>query len=281
MSHGFYLSLVFTFLFLLQSLNNDENKFKSTLSTCSTLGRNLTLGNSVFIAKYQELDFLLHPNLFYHRSIECLTNNRTNPLEYKPLLCRYNWNFASIQSANEYSLRRKFKRSKCKVNYYPVLHSILYYKETWYLNWILGHQTMEKVHLFDLIVSCDAHSQHSQRIHHTRMAAWIDHLTTTTGSLWLFRTVSITHVTLIVQEFVQGSAYYPTISLLTPATVQDPWRSRVPRNPASTDANSHRNCKQITIAHLNAESVKNRIHFVEIQEMARNNNFDILSFSET
>ena len=58
-------------------------------------------------------------------------------------------------------------------------------------------------------------------------------------------------------------------------------RSRVPRNPASTDANSHRNCKQITIAHLNAESVKNRIHFVEIQEMARNNNFDILSFSET
>ena len=119
MSHGFYLSLVFTFLFLLQSLNNDEDKFKSTLSTCSTLGRNLTLGNSVFIAKYQELDFLLHPNFFYHRSIECLTNNRTNPLEYKPLLCGYNWNFASIQSANEYSLRRKLKRSKCKVNYYP------------------------------------------------------------------------------------------------------------------------------------------------------------------
>ena len=103
----------------------------------------------------------------------------------------------------------------------PMQHSILYYKETWYLNWVLGHQTMEKVHLFDLIVSCDAHSQHSQRIHHTRMATWIDHLTTTTGSLWLFRTVSITHVTLLVQEFVQGSAYYPTISLLTPATVQD------------------------------------------------------------
>ena len=72
MSHGFYLSLVLTFLFLLQSLNNDKNKFKTTLSTCSTLGRNLTLGNSVFITKYQELDFLLHPNLFYHRSIECL-----------------------------------------------------------------------------------------------------------------------------------------------------------------------------------------------------------------
>ena len=118
MSHGFCLSLVFTFLFLLQSLNNDENKFKSTLNTCSTLGRNLTLGNSVFIAKYKELDFLLHPNLFYHRSIECLTNNR-NPLEYKSLVCGYNGNFASIQSANEYSLRRKLKRSKCEVNYYP------------------------------------------------------------------------------------------------------------------------------------------------------------------
>ena len=100
MSYRFYLSLVFTFLFLLQSLNNDENKFKSTISTYSTLGKNLTLRNLVFIAKYKELDFLLHPNLFYHRSIECLTNNRTNPLEYKPLLCGYNWNFASIQSAN-------------------------------------------------------------------------------------------------------------------------------------------------------------------------------------
>ena len=51
MSHGFYLSLVLTFLFLLQSLNNDENKFKTTLvSTCSTLGRNLTLGNSVYLS---------------------------------------------------------------------------------------------------------------------------------------------------------------------------------------------------------------------------------------
>ena len=165
----------------------------------------------------------MNPNLFYHRSIECLTNNRTNPLEYKPLLCRYNWNFASIQSANDILWERNSSVANAKLIIIPtpVQHSILYYKETWYLNWVLGHQTMEKVHLFDLIVSCDAHSQHSQRIHHTRMATWIDHLTTTTGSLWLFRTVSITHVTLLVQEFVQGSAYYPTISLLTPATVQD------------------------------------------------------------
>ena len=136
MSHGSYLSLVFTFLFLLQSLNNYENKFKSTLSTCSTLGRNLTLGNLVFIAKYQELDFLLHPNLFYHCSIECLTNNRTNPLEYKPLLCGYNWNFASIQSANEYSLRRNSSVANAKliITPTPVQHSILYYQMTWYLN---------------------------------------------------------------------------------------------------------------------------------------------------
>ena len=178
MSHGFYLSLVFTFLFLLQSLNNDENKFKSTLSTCSTLGRNLTLGSSVFIAKYQELDFLLHPNLFYHRSIECLTNNRTNPLEYKPL---FNLLMNILWEGNSSVANAKLINIPT-----PVQHSILYYKETWYLNWILGHKTTEKVHLFDLIVSCDAHSQHSQRIHHTRMATWIDHLTTTMGSLWLF-----------------------------------------------------------------------------------------------
>ena len=223
MSHGFYLSLVFTFLFLLQSLNNDESKFKSTRSTCSTLGRNLTLGNSVFIAKYQELDFLLHPNLFYHRSIECLTNNRTNPLEYKPLLCGYNWNFAPIQSANEYSLRRKLKRSKCKVNYYPnscaTFHLVLQGDLVFKLNPGPPNNGKSSSLRSHSLVRRPLSTQSKNPSHSNGYVN--HHLATTMGSLWLYRTVSITHVTLLVQEFVQGSAYYPTISLSTPATVQD------------------------------------------------------------
>ena len=39
--------------------------------------------------------------------------------------------------------------------------------------------------------------------------------------------------------------------------------------------------KRLKIAHLNAESLKNRTRFTEIREMALRNDFDILSFSET
>ena len=39
--------------------------------------------------------------------------------------------------------------------------------------------------------------------------------------------------------------------------------------------------KRISIAHLNAESLKNRVRFTEVKEMALEKNFDILSFSET
>lgn len=39
--------------------------------------------------------------------------------------------------------------------------------------------------------------------------------------------------------------------------------------------------KLLKIAHMNAESLKNRHHFLEVKEMALQNNFDILTFSET
>ena len=37
----------------------------------------------------------------------------------------------------------------------------------------------------------------------------------------------------------------------------------------------------LKIAHMNAQSLNNRQHFLEIKEMALQNNFDILTFSET
>ena len=43
----------------------------------------------------------------------------------------------------------------------------------------------------------------------------------------------------------------------------------------------HNNQKKLLkIAHMNAESLKNRQHFLEIKEMALQDNFDILTFSE-
>ena len=136
---------------------------------------------------------------------------------------------------------------------------------------------MEKVHLFDLVVSCDAHSQHSQR---TITLEWLrESPSHNNNGIPVVISNRINHTCHSSRPRICPRQRVLTNNITINTSVCP--RSRVPRNPASTDANSYRNCKQITIAHLNAESVKNRIHFVEIQEMARNNNFDILSFSET
>ena len=39
--------------------------------------------------------------------------------------------------------------------------------------------------------------------------------------------------------------------------------------------------KRLKIAHLNAESLKNRTHFHEVRELAAHSNIDILTISET
>ena len=55
---------------------------------------------------------------------------------------------------------------------------------------------------------------------------------------------------------------------------------QIPLKPAQPTMHNNQN-KLLQIAHMNAESLKNRQHFLEIKEMALQNNFDILIFSET
>ena len=70
-----------------------------------------------------------------------------------------------------------------------------------------------------------------------------------------------------------------------PAPMQPECRGHVKANCSRVNlrptTHGSQNNKLLKIAHLNAQSVKCRHHFIEIKEMAKAKEFDILSFSET